>query len=199
MAINLLHELSKFSIVNDRESKVAFFRTHVPSVGSLAYLNVIFKGAPNDALLDSARKLRMPRTLVELLRQQNGACLFSGSLSIYGIHQPGQLLQRSDPLFDLPFNIEVENRNWPPHDPIRFLAFGGYGFDGSRVCINRDDLRIYLFPRGKDRLLSVASHSWQDLDSWLNSEIARLTALFDSDGKRLVDESQTVPSPFIHS
>ena len=195
MAINLLHELSKFSIVNDRENKVAFFRTHVPSIGPLAYLNVIFKGAPNDVLLDSAQKLRMPRTLVELLRQQNGAFLFSGSLSIYGIHQPGQLLQRSDPLFDLPFNIEAENRNWPPHDRIRFLAFGGYGFDGSRVCINRDDLRIYLFPRGENRLLSVASHSWQDLDSWLNSEITRLTTLFDSDGKRLVDESQTVPSP----
>src|SRR4029077_4010155 len=199
MAINLLRALSNFEAVNDRESETAFFRTHIPSMAPLAYLNIIFKGAREEMLLGAAQRLRMPEPLIESLRQHNGAILFSGALSIYGVHRPGQLLYREDPLFDLPFNIELENRNWPPHDRGRFLAFAGYGFDGSTVCIDRGDSRIYLFQRGKETLVATASHSWQDLDAWLNSEIIRLSVLFEARGKRLVDESQTVPSPLIPS
>jgi hypothetical protein len=199
MTMDLLKALSHFQVANDRENDSALYRTHVPWVGPLAYLNILFKGAPEEVLLVVARSLKMPMALVEFLRRHNGVILFSGALSVYGVHGPGQLLYREDPFFDLPFNIELENRNWPPHDRKRFLAFGGYGFDGSRVCIDRVDSRIYLFQRGKETLLPTASYSWQNLHEWLSSEIARLSVLFDTRGKRLVDESLTVPSPLISS
>jgi hypothetical protein len=191
--IKVLNLLSGFENVKDHESEKAFFRTHVPGVGPLAYLHVIFKPAPEDVLPDAARKLRMPTALVEFLRLQNGATLFSGALSVYGVHRPGQLLHREDPFFDLPFNIELENYNWPPADKARFLAMGGYGFDGSGVCIDRNDSKVYLFERGQQTLLPEPSCSWPSLDGWLTNEIARLSMLFDNQGRRVVDESQTLP------
>lgn len=193
MTIEVLRLLSTFENINDRESETAFFRTHVPQAGSLAYLNIIFKPAATDVLRRVAVQLRMPAVLSEFLKVQNGAILFSGALSIYGVQRSGQLLNRGDPFFDLPFNIEDENRNWPPPDSTRFLAIGGYSFDGSIVCIDRRDFSLSLFGRGDRSLLPATLFNWPSLQVWLTTEIARLSILFDHKGTRLVDESQTIP------
>jgi hypothetical protein len=193
MAIELLRLLAQFENVSDRESDTAYFRTHVPSVAPLAYLHIIFKPAPEDVLADAARRLRMPRPLIEFLAAQNGAILFSDALSVGGVHRVGQLLDREDPFLCQPYNTELSNRNWPPYDPERFLAIGSYSFDGSTVCIDRRDQRIYLFERGDETLLPTPLCSWQDLDQWITSEITRLSVLFDRRGKALVKEFQTLP------
>lgn len=193
MTIEVLRLLSAFENINDRESETAFFCTHVPQAGSLAYLNIVFKPAAADVLRRAAVKLRMPGVLAEFLSVQNGAILFLGALSIYGVHRSGQLLNRGDPFFDLPFSIEEENRNWPAPDSTRFLAIGGYSFDGSMVCIDRRDCSLSLFGRGERDLLPAPLLNWPSLQVWLTTEIARLSMLFNHKGKRLVDESQTVP------
>lgn len=193
MAIDLLGAVSKFDNANDRATDTAFFRTQVPWVAPMAYLNIIFKPAPKDVLPDVARRMKMPPALVEFLGKQNGAILFSDALSVDGVHRPGQLLNREDPFLGQPYNIELSNYNWPPFDSKRFLAIGGYGFDGSSICIDRSDSRIYLFQRGTQTLAREPSCSWLSMDEWLTNEIARLSMLFDERGKRLVDESQTLP------
>lgn len=191
--INLLQALSNFPPVNDRDSGTAHYRTHVPWVAPLAYLHIIFKPAPNDVLSAAAQRLKMPSALVDFLEDQNGAILFSGALSISGVHGVGQLLNRTDPFLRQPFDIELENHNYPPHDPDQFLAFGGYGFNGAAVCIDRSDSRVYLFKRGDIGLVAEPSGAWESIEHWITSEIARLSLLFDSTGKRLVDEALTVP------
>ena len=193
MTIEVLRLLSTFENLNDRESESAFFCTHVPQAGSLAYLNIVFKPAETDVLRRVAVQLQMPAALAEFLNVQNGAILFSGALSIYGVHRSGQLLNRGDPFFDLPFNIEEENRNWPPPDSTRFLAIGGYSFDGSIVCIDRTDSSLSLFGRGQRGLLPTPLFNWPSLQAWLTTEITRLSVFFDRRGTRLVDESLTVP------
>jgi len=193
MGIDVLSLVSHFDKAGDRETSTAVFRTRVQWVGPSAYLHVVFKAASADLLSHAAAKLKMPISCVDFLRTQNGAVLFSGALSIYGIHSRGQLLNRQDPDFALPFNIEDENQNWPPPDRALYLSIGGYSFDGSRVCINRHDGKVYLFEREIQTLLRSPSHSWESLDQWITSEVIRLTALFDCRGKRLVDESQTLP------
>ncbi len=100
-------------------------------------------------------------------------------------------MNRGDPDLLPPFNIEWENSARKSFDKDRFLAIGGYGFDGSTTCIERRSGRVTLFVPSTDR----PAMSWPDLESWLRGEIARLSALFDSRGKRLVDESATVPKP----
>ena len=153
MGVDILSLVSHFENAGDRETSAAVFRTRVQWMGPSAYLHVVFNPAPEDLLSHVSTKLKMPASLVDFLRKQNGAVLFSGALSIYGIHSPGQLLHREDPDFALPFNVEDENQNWPPPDRALYLSIGGYSFDGSRVCINRNDGGVYLFERGIQTLL----------------------------------------------
>jgi hypothetical protein len=135
----------------------------------------------------------MPPTLIAFLEKQNGAILFSGALSIYGVHRAGQLLNRNDEFSRLPFNIETENHNWPPVNRKLFLAIGDYSVDGSQVCIDRSNSRLYLFQRGVAGLAKVPSCSWENIDEWIVGEVGRLSTMFDSRGKRVVDERLTVP------
>lgn len=194
MTINLLHALSGFKSSTDRDGETAFFMTHVPWIAPEAYFHIIFKPAPSAALTDLSSRLRMPESLVALLRTQNGADLFSGAVGIHGIHGPGQLLNRRHPFARLPFNIESENQDWPPFDRDRFLSFGGYGFDGSRVCIDRNDSTVHVLKRDVQTLSENSSYSWSSVESWLQSEIARLSVLFDKNGRILVKRSETIPS-----
>lgn len=180
--------LTKFRPFDDRESEMAFFQTKVPWVAPEAYLNIIFKPAPADALKVAARALEMPQGLCDLLKIQNGAILFAGTLSIYGVHRPGQLLNRSDRFSLPPFNIHDHQ---PDFDSDRLLAIGGYGVDGSRACLDRRSLRVELWPRDEPGLHPRIT--WETLDQWLLTEIGRLSMLFNEEGKLLVPKSETLP------
>lgn len=186
--VDLLKLVGKFQAKNDRESNTAFFRTHVPWVAPEAYLNTIFKPAAPEALSEVNNRLRMPDPILELLKQHNGAILLSRSLSLFGVVGKGQLYNRSDPFSLPPYNIETENLSGIP-DRDRFLKVGGYRYDGSGAYIDRQTLEIVLFREGEKKPCC----SWPTLDDWLNTEIRRLTGLFDASGKRLVDEAQTLP------
>lgn len=188
MAIDLLEALANFQVVGDWENEVAYFRTQVaPEM----YLNVVYKSAEQVALSDAARRLNFPGLFVEFLAKQNGAHLFAGALSIYGIHRRGQLLNRMTPFLLPPYNIADANCAWPS-DPDRLLVIGGYRFDGSSVCMDRHDLHIDVFGRNQSH---QPRSSWPSLSHWITGEVRRLSILFDSRGKRLVEESQTPPPP----
>jgi hypothetical protein len=186
----MLTLLSKFEAVDDRESDTAFFKTHVPRVAPQAYLNIIHKPAAPDVLKTVATRLRIPPPWTKFLAQYNGAILFSSALYIFGVAGPGQMLNRDSHFSLPPINIENSNRTWPPPDRDRNLKIASYGFDGSNVCIDRNDLDICVFRRSESK-----SHcSWKDTGQWLSSEIGRLSKLFSSSGKLLVDDSETLPA-----
>jgi hypothetical protein len=193
MTINLLDLLSQFRKANDRENENAHFLTQAPWVAPLAYLNVIFKPAPKEVLNSAVLRMAIPPVFSEFLAVQNGAILFSGALSVYGAVRPGQLLNRSEPFSLPPFSLDDHNPMQYVPEADRFLAIGGYGYDGSRVCVYRRGLSIHLFPRGKTELQRTASFIWMNLSEWLTSEVSRLSTLFDSDGHRLADEIETLP------
>jgi hypothetical protein len=90
-----------------------------------------------------------------------------------------------------PFDIQQLNQEWPAQNPARMLAIGCYGFDGSNIYLDRNDGQITVFRRDADRPIA----SWPSAESWIESEIARLSILFDSNGRRLVEEHHTVPGP----
>jgi hypothetical protein len=183
--------LSKFRDVNNRESESAFFLTHVPSVAPLAYLNIIFKTAPHDVLADVGARLKIPVPILGFLERYNGIILFCNSLCVFGVHRKGQLLNRTDRFAALPYNIENESLHFAPSDRRRFFKFGAYGYDGSGVCMNRDDHSISVFRRREEAPYRV----WPSLEDWLESEIQRLSKMFDETGIWLVDESETLPPP----
>ena len=185
MPIDLRKLLSNFEDVENRESRTAYFQTHVPWVAPLAYLNIIFKPLPDQARENSLRKFVVPPPLAEFYRLQNGAILFSGALSIYGFRVAGQLLNREDPFARLPHNIED---HWQKLE-AELLPFAGYSFDGSRVFIGRSDCKVYV-SRGTE---PAPSCMWKCLEEWIHGEISRLSSLFDRRGKQLADLSFTVP------
>jgi hypothetical protein len=188
MNINLREMASRFRSLENREDESAWFSTLVPWVAPQAYLNIIFKPAPEKLPSEIAEKWSFPANLTILLGKYNGAILFSGSLSFYGAVEDGRLLDRQDPFSLPPFNIEDANVSWTI-DRDRLLVIGGYQYDGSRVCIDRTDGNIHAFKR--KRRTPIAS--WPSLDVWLAGESTRLSGLFDFDGKRTAPESETLP------
>lgn len=194
MSVDLLSLISKFRSSDDRETQAAWFRTLVPWVAPEAYLNIVFKGTV-PALLDPvARKWQFPMTVVDVLQQHNGAMLFSGALNLYGVVEPGRLLNRQDRFSLPPFNIERENNTWRV-DPRRLLVIGGYKLDGSRVCVDRSDSHVYVFKKGQQ----TPTATWRCVEDWLIDEVDRLAALFDEEGKRIGPETGTGPPEGVNS
>ena len=191
MTFDLLAALGKFESVNDRESKVAFFRTHVPWVAPEAYLNIVYKPAQKKVLAEVATKLCIPKPWIQFLEQTNGACLFSADLYVMGVVGEGTRLNRGDHWSLPPTNIEHSNRVAEPLDLGRYLIIASYGWDGSRVCLDRETLRVYVFHKGESKPYAV----WNSAEEWVRTEVERLSTLFDEKGKLLLNEALTLPFP----
>jgi hypothetical protein len=191
--IDIRRLLPDFSTENNHESPAGFFLCATPWVAPLAYLHIVFRPITDTLLKSWTAQLGLPLPLNLFFRQQNGAILFSGALTFYGLHAPAQLLSREDPFAQLPFDIQNEGQNWPPVDTKQFLVIGGYGFNGSTVCIDKSNLRVVMFKRESTSLEKKPSYGWETLEECVVSEISRLSTMFDKSGKRLVDERLTVP------
>jgi hypothetical protein len=173
----------------ERESGTAFFYNFAPWVAPKAYLHIIFKGASASALSEVGNLMRLPQSWRETLLLQNGAVIFSGAMSVYGLHASGALLNRKDVFEGLPFSIVAENRSWPPKDPERHVVIGSYDFDGTRAILDRQDGSVIAMPRKNETILN----HWPDTDSWLTEELDRLSKLFDEGGRMRVSEQETLP------
>jgi len=91
-AIDLVRTLSDFQPLQDRETENAFFRRHMPELGSAAYLHVIYKLVDQHLLEEAGSRLKIPEAFSNFLREQNGASLFSNALHIFGVVPKGQML-----------------------------------------------------------------------------------------------------------
>lgn len=171
-----------------REGVHAWFFTPTPWIAPAAHLHVVFKPAPTEALQDVARRMRFPGSFAKLLSSHNGATLFCGDLAVYGVHQVGQLLNRTDPYARLPFNIEWENDSWR-NDRDRLLVIGGYRYDGSRVCADRTTAEVSVFPRDGGEPIAV----FKSVEDWLTVEIARFRRLYDAEGRFFGTQEETGP------
>jgi hypothetical protein len=189
-SIDLIELLTSCEVLNDKETDLAFFRTHVPLVAPEAYLHIIYKPVSKDIVLNSARRMKIPKIFIDFLSKQNGARLFSGSLLIFGVIRSGSLVRRDSPP---PLNIEFENSDNNGFDSDRYLAVGGYGYDGSTICIDRSDGCVGLFHRDEKH----PTIAWHDFDEWIKTEIMRLSEIFDTTGRILVNKSATVPHKII--
>ncbi|MDP9112609.1 MAG: hypothetical protein M3O20_02885 [Acidobacteriota bacterium] len=125
MSVDLLELISDIPPLGDVETSAGCFRTLVPWVAPEAFLNIVFKPAPQELLSRLAEKWRFPLTVVDVLVQQNGAMLFSGSLNLYGVVESDTVLNRQDRFSLPPFNIDNENDSWT-FDRDCLLVVGGY-------------------------------------------------------------------------
>ena len=191
MALDLIAQLRKFQNVSDRETSDAFFLTHVPAVGSAAFLNIVYKAAPTQVREEIVRELRLPPPMIEFYSAWNGARLFVGALSIYGCVPEGQLLDRTDPTKLLPFNIREVNHEFQRQLQDRdVVCVGSYSYDRSIVCM---DSRSQAVTCHVGKNFGRVRQEWTSLDQWLTNELARLSLLFDERGNRLVEKDRLLP------
>jgi hypothetical protein len=191
--VNLLLAVREFGLVGELETEHAFLVKHVPAIAPEAYLHVILKPVSEALLIRAKINLDLPSSVLDFLRVQNGAILFSGALNIFGLCD-STLLERDRRYFVVPYDLHTANQDWPPPDGRRFLAIASYGFDGSTVCIDRVDQQLYLFRRGTSNLEGTHTIKWRSVEAWLANEVKRLSTLFGVDGSCMFSESLTVPS-----
>ncbi len=185
MTVDLLQLASRFDENANRETGNVWLMTATPWVGDLAYFSVVYKPAPLSLVESSLGRLRAPDALYEFYQGYNGAHLFGGRLSIYGVVPEGQLLDRSDPYSLPPFNLERYQSG-----DSNFLSFGFYQADGSQVFLDRRTSEAVVLD-GETR--EVVFH-WEDFWAWLGGEFERFSVSFDQQG-RLVGSDALIGPP----
>ena len=173
----------------ERESDTAFFFNQAPWVAPLAYLHTVFKPASRAALLENAQHLSLPEYWRTQLSAANGAILYSGAVSIYGVVDTHALHNRRDLFNRQPFRIVDENHSWPPPDSRNEVVIGSYYCDGTRAILNIPSGQVSAVPRKSTQVLT----QWASTDEWITSELARLQVLHDDSGKLLVGLEETIP------
>lgn len=162
---------------------------HVPDVGSEAWLHEIYKGLSNDEITELEKKLsiNLPNQYKEFLVSFNGLNLFLDNLSIWGlrssysrhgedIYQPYDLVALND-LDEKPFGC-----------PDNCLFFGSYSWDGTKLMFDLSEgfesNKVYLYEERSQKTV----YEWENIWSYLESEVNRLSKLFSIDGTE-IDEN----------
>ncbi len=191
MTIDFDALLSKFEDIADFEYEGRVFRTNAQSIAPRAYLNIYYRAAVEEIQKTIIESLGLPQDVREFYRTHNGANLFVGAIHIYGFLPPGQLIERGDWRKRLPHNFIIINEEYFPDLILRnSLCLGSYGYDLSMVCVSRDTGEIICVEGSNFNRVRA---KWGSFESWLTSEIVRLSNYFDSVGHRLVDIERTLP------
>jgi len=169
------------SQVTEEGSELIF---HTPWIAPYSWLHEIFKGLDeeNIALMESTLPIPIDTRYKEFLTHINGINLFSNTIKIYGFlnhHVYKQAIKR-------PFDLFHMNRIRVKGTPEEWFFFGYYQRDGSRLFFNSTDGTEKVY-RVKSQEL-VLLNEWENFDVWLLSEVTRVAALFDQNGKMLVDD-----------
>lgn len=163
------------SIIQDDHARIC----RLPEVGPMAYLHVIFNGSNSTFLCDHIESggIQIPADYCRFLSEINGAILFRGNLSLFGIVKDFT----RNPETRRPFDILENNLYSTPvgSRPGDFFI-GSISFDGSLLFLNRDGPEVYRRPRDSRNIIDA----WENVCSLLEMCISKLTPLFDRRGHR---------------
>lgn len=184
--LSLIDYLSKFVAFRDCTSATAIFRTLTPWVAPEAYLNIIYHPVDSDVLGTAESRAQIPEPLKAFYRLQNGAVLFNGRLSVYGLVRAGTLINRSDPYSNPPWDLFDYNptKRWPA-----WVKIGGYPELPGDTFLEVGSGVIELANKK-----NVAISRWPSLEDWLSRELTRMSQLFDEFGRPLESE-EVINSP----
>lgn len=181
--------LAPFKSEDDLETSAAYFQVHTPWVGRFAYFNIIYSPVELELLKFWSQRWPIPKEYSEFLLENNGAILFSNTLSLSGLVAENSLLRRSEPFLLPPFDLFDGISSWP-YDIYKFFRIGQYTIDGSPLCIEQDTNKVVrLHPQGSSYL-----NTWPNLEVWCSSELSRISSLFDGTGRPCVKPEFLLPS-----
>ena len=163
---------------------------HTPHIAPEAWLHILYKPLIEEEInkLEEETKVRIPSIYRTFLRWSNGLNLFSGSLSFYGLRV---LNYREGDKAIQPFNIVTPNTLERPKDAkSTYLFIGGYNWDGSKLYLDNETLKVYRCDRYSAEDIK---NEWRNFEETLKSEVSRLSALFDEKGKEIDEDIPTTP------
>lgn len=178
--INTLIKLRKWSHNGVKEiSNGATLICHVPHIAPQAWLHTIYAGLTDknmDVLQENIRGI-LPKDYVDLLKCTNGINIFSDSLSIWGMRTSNA--RRGEDAIQ-PYDLVSLNEEKIGRIPDKWLAFGSYSWDGSTMIydFSKSNCKVFRCECDSVKILQ----EWSDLWTWLDSEIERLSLLFDENG-----------------
>jgi len=170
-----------------KETRYAKLFGRVPHVGAEAWFHEIFKSPSREALLSVDRKFRggLPSSFKTFLQSVNGLILFSDTLAVFGI--PVSYARRGDDAYQ-PYSLLDVNQELPANASDTTILIGRYSYDGSNLCMG-DGPRVWRCSSKSIRPL----YEWPSLENMIESEIDRLSCLFDATGHQIGKDSQLVP------
>ncbi len=161
-----------------------------PHIGSQAWLHEIYHPLTNDQILNIQKKFKskIPSDFIEYLKVANGLNVFSDTLSIWGLRTSYK--RNGDETYQ-PYDLFFENEEMKGLFSNNWLMFGSYSWDGSTMAYDLDSNSNKVFLCNPDSFQKLKE--WDSLLSWINSEIQRLSSLFDENGILYNKDVCTVP------
>lgn len=106
------------------------------------------------------------------LQYANGLSLYYGAISLYGL----QKVDRSNPEWESPSSLYLENLSRHKHVPKEWLFIGCYCYDGTEIVIdtNKEESDIFCLYNETDKVIC----SWKNFDEFLFTETKRLELLY---------------------
>lgn len=106
------------------------------------------------------------------LQYANGLSLYYGAISLYGL----QKVERSNPEWESPSSLYLENLSRHKHVPKEWLFIGCYCYDGTEIVIdtNKEESDIFCLYNETDKVIC----SWKNFDEFLFTETKRLELLY---------------------
>lgn len=160
----------------------------VPHIAPQAWLHAIYPPLHLEEiiLIESELGLKIPSAYKEFLSEMNGLTLFSGSLDLFGYRR---IEGRTFEAAYQPFNLIKLNREERLKDtPEGYFFIGFYNWDGSLLYLD-----------GNEVVHRCSSSSFKSINSWLtfeifiDSEVKRLSLMFDKAGKEINLDEPTTP------
>ena len=158
--------------VNEKGTKLI---GHNPQLAPKAYINIIYRpiSSTDSMEFETQSEKVIPQQYKEFLTIANGLNIFSGAMRVMG-YVPVTRDANGGP-HEYPPNVMASNQP----DSIKglqneYFIVGWYKIDGSYVALDGTGKAIRFDAQGDGKCIE----EWPDFDTWIFSEVSRLSELF---------------------
>jgi hypothetical protein len=191
MKFEAIELLKKFSYLGQKQLEDGTILIgKAPHIAPQAWLHCVYPRIESESIefLERQMSIRIPKDYKDFLAVTNGLGVFNTTLSLYGYRR--SYGRNVDEVWQ-PFDIVTPNTLERPESAgENIFIIGGYDWDGSYLYINTDTDKVCLCERENISPL----FGWVNFQEMLESEVRRLTTLFDEQGKEIDINRSTLPT-----
>lgn len=177
--------------VDDGVNKGTILICKAPHIGTEAWFHEIYLPSLNEDEIKhiaTSLKVDLPDDYIEFFKEFNGINIFSDELSIWGLRKSYK--RTGDEVYQ-PYDVITHNQELRAKKPGSVLVVGSYSYDNSLIAYNLADSKTKVFRYNSSKFKVL--NTWQSLTELLESEVKRLSRLFDEKGVKINKNASTVP------